>query len=556
MINVIDWAIAAAVDTPEKESAQRWWGAFLGGSETASGERVTPEKAMALSAYFACVRNISEDVGKLPLKVYRRLHPRGKQGLPDHSLYGLLHDAPNPDMTAIAFRETLTHHALGWGGGFAEIERDNAGRPIAFWVIHPSRVKIKRNKAREIVYEVHSEDLGVREPVTIAARNMLHIHGLGAAGISGYVVSVVGKEAIGVGLAAQRFGGRFFGNSTRPSGVLRHPQTLSKDGHENLRKSWSEMHSRENALKPAILEEGMEWQPMFIPPEEAQFLQTRQHEVEDVARWFRMPPHKIQHLLRATFSNIESQAIEYVGDTLMPWLVRWEQEIKRKCFDLESEADLFAEHLVGGLLRGDSQKRANYYRQMWNIGVYSQNDIREMENENPSENGDTYYVPRNMMPVEEALAGGGNQPPPANAPANGNGRAQIVKAHYPLLQEAAARVITKETKALSRAAGKFAGDLVAFEAWAEDFYQKHGAYYVEALMPPATAMCLLLEGPPRDTLKALLIDCTQAWIRACRVGMLDAFRRGRVDELCEQWQQTLPKVAAHNLIKVLVKEES
>lgn len=379
---------------------------WIVGRMTHAGARVNPETAITLSAYFACLRAISEDIGKLPLIVYRRLMPRGKERAREHPVYKLLHDTPNADMGAMTLRETLTAHAMNWGGGFAEIQRTGRGTPVALHLIHPSRTSIGRNEAGALTYYVRSGG----KIVPLEAQNVFHLHGLGADGLSGYPLSVIGREAVGLGQGAEAFGARFFSNDARPGGVLQHPGGLSDLAYKHLRDSWAESHSGvEQSHKPAVLEEGMEWKSMSIPPEEAQFLETRQFQIEEIARWFRMPPHKIQHLLRATFSNIEHQAIEYVTDTLQPWAVRWEHEIKRKLF-AEDESEYFAEHLFEGLLRGDLSQRVTFYTGMFNIGAMSQNDIREAENKNPVEGGDTYWVPMNMQPSQQTAEAQGDEP--------------------------------------------------------------------------------------------------------------------------------------------------
>lgn len=394
------------------------------GRATTAGLSVSPQGALAIAAYYACLRTIAEDVGKLPLLVYRRLSPRGKERATEHPLYNLLHNAPNSDMTAMTFREVLTHHAVGWGNGYAEIVTDGRGEVSALYPIHPSRVALRRDDQGGVVYDVYGETvLGARDVgrvVRLPSENVLHIKGLGADGLSGYSVAQLAAESLGLSLAAQTFGAAFFGNGTALGGVLEHPGTLSDTAVAHLRESWQTRYGGpENANKPAILEEGMKWTRLGIPPDEAQFLETRQFQVREVARWFRMPPHKIQDLTEATFSNIEQQSIEYVTDTLMPWLVRWEQELRRKLF--AREPDIFAEHLVLGLLRGDQAARAAYYKDLFNVGALSPNDIRELENENPipGRAGDRYYIQMNMTTLDTVAGepeGAGGGPPEGAMP--------------------------------------------------------------------------------------------------------------------------------------------
>lgn len=485
----------------DSQNAAGWLIDWFAGRETDAGPRVNPQTAMGLSAYYACIRCISEDIGKLPLIVYERLEPRGKRRAYEHPAYPLLHHQPNNEMSAMALRETMTSHAIGWGGGFAEIERTDRGIPVAFHLIHPSRVTIEWDGG-VLVYDVRCGDIGL-DVVRLVSSNVLHIHGLGTDGTGGFTMSVLAKNTIGLALAAESFGSRFFANDARPGGVLHHPGTLTDTALAHLRESWAEAHQgTEQSHKPSILEEGMEWKDVGIPPEEAQFLETRQFQVEEVARWFRMPPHKIQHLLRSTFSNIESQNIEYVTDTLQSWAVRWEQEIKRKLFTA-SQSAYFAEHLFKGLLRGDQMGRAVFYRQMWNIGAMSQNDIREAENENPiGPEGDEYYVPLNMQMAKSA-AGIAPAIVEPDKKAQSHQHELVRQSHLPLLQDAALRVTAKEVRAVKRAAKKHAKEPEQFVAWADEFYAEHENYLVQALSAPATSCALLLCDVPVGTSMAL-----------------------------------------------------
>lgn len=390
--------------------------ALSGGRLTTSGEHVSPESAMTLSAYFACLRCISEDVGKLPLIVYKEVKPRGRERLINSPIYNLLKTKPNNEMSSISFRETLQHWAMGWGNGYAEIVRDGGGVAREMYPIHPSRVTVIRDTSGEILYRVRpSIDLQTGAATGKGDRylrpdEMFHLHGLGKAGIDGYSIAGLAAESLGVGLAAQKFGAAFFGNGTSVGGILSHPGKLSDPAIEKLKKAWNEAHQGAgNAHGLAVLEEGLKYDRTSIPPEDAQFIETRQFSVEDVCRWFRVPPHKIQHLLRATFSNIEQQSIEYVVDCLMPWLERWEQEIKRKLIG-ENETEVYAKHLINGLMRGDQAARAAFYKALFEMGALSPNDIRELEDMNPIEDGDNYYVQLNLTTLKNA-----GQPQPTKA---------------------------------------------------------------------------------------------------------------------------------------------
>lgn len=371
------------------------------GRRTLAGVHITPASAMTLPTYWACIRAISEDIGKLPLLTYRRLAPRGKERAPDHPLYTLLHDAPNDDMESMTFRETLTHYALAWGNGYALIDRDSRLTPTALLPVHPSRVVVRRDDTGLLVYDVYGGDNVPGSPgvqwYRVRADDMLHIRGLGAEGITGYSVAQLAAESLGLSLAAQTFGAAFFGNGAAMGGVLQHPAKLSDQAATHLRESFESVYSGpENAGKVAILEEGMTYARLAIPPNDAQFLETRLFQVRDICRWFRVPLHKVGDLEFATYTNIEQQAIEYVQDTLMPWCVRWEQQLQRKLFGVQSS--YFCEHALQGLMRGDQAARSQFYTSLFGVGVFSPNDIRELENMSPiGPEGDEYFIASNNM---------------------------------------------------------------------------------------------------------------------------------------------------------------
>ena len=346
-----------------------------GGRTNASGQTVNQATAMGISTFFACIRNISEDCAKLPLKIYESLEPRGCKALRDHRVYALLHDSPNPAMTAMTFRETLIAHALAYRGGYAEIIRDENGTPVELWPIDPTTISPKMENG-ELWYEVRQQGLLVYLP----SRSVFHIHGLGFDALTGYVITALGKESIGTAIGAQKYSASFFANGTTTTGVIEVPGAMRDTALKHLRDSFAERHGGAyNAHKPIILEDGAKFNPTSSDPEKSQLIQTLQHGVEEICRWFRMPPHKVQHLLRATFSNIEEQNIEYVTDCLMSWLVRFEQEIDRKLLSISERKKLYARHSVNGMLRGDSAKRGAFYTQLVNMGAATPNDICEWE---------------------------------------------------------------------------------------------------------------------------------------------------------------------------------
>lgn len=376
-----------------------WTPSGLGGGRmTTSGERVSPSAAMALAPYYACIRNISEDCAKLPLGVYERLE-RGRKYLPAHPINRLL-SRPNDEMGGMSLRETLTHWALGWGGGIAEIETAG-GVPVKLWPIHPSRVRIKRSNGM-LQYEIYPDQQSTSRTVVILYEHeVFHLHGLGPDGTRGYDVAGfhgVATESVGEALACQSFGSSFYGNGLNPGLVFKHPGELSPEALDRLRESWRQKHGGpKRAHTPMIVEDGMEVTAIDIAPKSAQLIETRQFKTEEICRWFRMPPHKIQHLLRATFGNIAEQNIEYVVDCLSPWLLRWEGEIDRKL--LAGAGNAYAKHTVEGLLRGNPEMQAAVLNQLFNMGSISRNEIRAMYEMEPVEGGDEYFLNAATQPI-------------------------------------------------------------------------------------------------------------------------------------------------------------
>lgn len=389
-----------------------WLVEWAQGGRVHSGVQVTQQSMMGLSTYYACVRAISEDIGRIPLIVYKNVRPRGKIKAYTHKYFELLHDFPNPEMEAMSFRETLTAHALTWGNGYAEIERDFRGDATALWPIHPSRVTVRRNENLDIVYDIVGSEMiqGTRTMQTYRLRpeNVLHIRGVGPEGLYGYSILQVARESMGLSLAAQQYGAAYFGNGAHVGGVLQHPGNLSDTALTHLRESWTEAFvGPHQSGKPAILEEGMTWTAVSLPPDQSQFLETRNFQVREIARWFRMPLHKVQDLADASFNNIEHQGLDYLTDTVSPWAIRWEQQLKRKLF--YDDVEHFAELYLMGLLRADQRSRSSYYRVMLSLGALSPNDIRESENMNSiGPAGDTYFIAsNNLTPIEQVL-----NPPP------------------------------------------------------------------------------------------------------------------------------------------------
>ncbi len=459
-------------------SAPKWLVDLFGGRETASGVQVDEEKALTYTAVFACVRILAEGVASLPLPVYRRLTPRGKARATDHHLYRLLHDAPNPEMTSLTWRETSEAHVALWGNAYCEIEYDNGERPKHLWPITPKRVKATRPDPKgPLVYEVRLPKGGVTK---LPARQMFHIPGLSLNGSTGLSVIGLAREAVGLGLATEEFGARFFSGNAIPGAVLEHPGALSDNAHDRLKESWEDKHrGLEQSHRLDILEEGMKFTQIGVPPEDAQFLETRKFQVNEIARLFHIPPHMIGDLERATFSNIEQQSLEFVIYTLRPWLVRWEQALKQQLFTEQERESLFPEFLIDGLLRGDTESRFRAYAIGRTWGWMSADDIRELENMNPLPNGrgSTYLVPLNMQPAPAVNSEGRSERRSAAV------RRQLGESFRRVFADAAARIVRREEADIMRLAKRL-NDPDALRDAVKGFYAEHEDFVRDQMHPP------------------------------------------------------------------------
>lgn len=388
---------------------------FLFGS-TASGKAVNERSAMQMTAVYACVRILSEAVASLPLHMYCYNDTGGKEKALTHPLYGILHDEPNPEMSAFSFRETLMAHLLLWGNAYAQIIRNGRGEVIALYPLMPDRMSVDRDSRGRLYYEYTRSDgdartMGGKSTVTLAPSDVFHIPGLGFDGLVGYSPIAMAKNAIGMGLACDEYGASFFQNGAQPGGVLEHPGVV-KDP-KRVRESWNAIYQGSaNAHRVAVLEEGMSYKPISISPEQAQFLQTRKFQIEEIARIFRVPPHMVGDLDKSSFSNIEQQSLEFVKYSLSPWISRWEQSIHRALLLPSEKQRFFVRFNVEGLLRGDYKSRMDGYAVARQNGWLNANDIRELENLDriPAEDGgDLYLINGNMTKLADAGLFAANQ---------------------------------------------------------------------------------------------------------------------------------------------------
>lgn len=384
-----------------------WFSSMMSaGSRTSSGVTINEENALTSSGVYAAQKVIFETIASLPLPVYKRLKSGGKERAPDHHLYRLLHDQANEEMTAFTFRELMQHHLLTWGNAFAEKEIDGAGRVIALWPLNPASTLVERNpRTKALEYTTITPD---GEANKLPRERVFHIPGLGD-GLVGKSPIRMHKEAIGLAKATEEFGSRFFGEGATPGGIIEYPGQLDDEQYERFKKDTRDAHSGlSKSHKLMILEQGLTYKQVGIPPDDAQFLETRKFQLNEIARIYRVPPHMIGDLEKATFSNIEHQGIEFVVHTIRPWLVRWEQAIKMQLIGTGDKQTIFAEFLIEGLLRGDIKSRYEAYAVARQNGWLNGDEIRSMENMNPMPNGEggVYMVNGNMMPINKAPEGG------------------------------------------------------------------------------------------------------------------------------------------------------
>lgn len=506
--------------TSDAVSPRQWlidW--TRGGEATASGVSVNEDSALNYSAVWAATCILSESVASLPCVLYRRLPGGGKERAAKHPLYRLLHDAPNAEMDAMAFWSQQLPDLINWGNSYAELvptERD--GVWSAIYPLQARHVKPLRDEYGRLWYRVQ-DGVGYRY---IEAKRMLHVAGrMSRDGITGRGVISVARESIGSGIAAERFGGALFGNGSFPGGFLEFApnapvKQLSEEARNRLVASFARKHcGPDKAFKTALLEDGLTWKSGMIPPQDAQFLETRQHNITEIARWYTIPPHVLADLTRATFSNIDSQQLAFLVYSLRPWLVRIEKALLLKLLSPADREEYFAEFLVDALLRADTVSRATASQIEFMNGAINLDEWRARENRNPLPDGQgqRHFVPANLTPIDktgEAAEPATGTPPKPDAeepdepedipPADEQQSVQpavVVPAEVPAVHEpwgfderrrltaidvlvdATQRMLTKEGKAMTRAA-KTPGE---FLTRLETFYADHLSLVAEAVMP-------------------------------------------------------------------------
>ncbi len=410
---LLDWLPNRREKRATFKDADGWFVDWLrGGVPTSSGEAVGPNTAMGLAVYYAGIRNIAEDVAKMPLDIMKRTsNGKKRKKLREHPAWIALNEQPNPDMSPMALRETMLHHAMGWGNGLLEIVSNRGGTKIELWPLDPAATTIKRDADDRLIYDVGKKR---GQSVILPPEKVFHLHGLGFDGVTGYAIARLARESIGLGLAEVKAGAGLFGNSSMPGGVLEFPGILQPDAKDAIRKSWEANHmgAGQNS-KTALLDRGVTFTPISVNPKDAQWIASREFTVEEICRWLRIAPSKVQHLKKANFNTLEMQNLEHQVDTLLSWEIRVEQEVKRKLIGF-ADRDVYAKHNANSILRGDVKTRYSSFAIGRQWGWESPNSVLELEDRDGiGEQGDVYLVPLNMGDASKI-----NEPEPEPAVPN------------------------------------------------------------------------------------------------------------------------------------------
>lgn len=574
-----------------------WLLKWFGGGKTSSGASVSNYSAMNYSAWWACVRVISKPVATMPLHLLERLDGGGKRRATDYPTYNLLNSQPNSEMTALAFKDALTAHVISWGNGYAEIEFNRFGDPVALWPLTPNRVTPERNKVTgALEYKVNLYGIDdLQGVITLQPYQVFHLVGPGFDGVKGYSVMTMFRESIGLGLSLQEYSSRFFGNGAMPAGILKHPGTLEPDSRSNIRESWNDMHQGlSRAHRVAILEEGMEYVKLGVSPEDAQALESRKFSQLEMASILQIPPHKIGHLSDATYSNIEQENQSFLSDTLLYWLTLWEQTSDWKLLPSKDRTRYFHEFLTASMLRGDLQSRYAAYSVGRQWGWLSADDVRSMENMNPLPNGqgEIYMVPLNMIPADQM----GQEPPPSSfgspedvarsvaerrflefrADSIAKGRRNLAKSFKPVFLDTGARLINREINDLKRALKEHMGkrDSAGFLKFVEDYYNNHSEFVSRQFSPVFLAYAEAVQGSVSEEIgsEAGMTSDLEQFIRAKYVSDFSAkyssLSRGRIEKVfrnaeesgedpvpvfeqkLEEWREKVPeKISTREVVK-------
>jgi len=433
---------------------------------SSSGVTVTPESAMRIAAVYCCVRLLSETVAQLPIQAYRRRRDGSKEWLPDNPLCVTLARQPNGWQTSFEFREMMMGHLLLRGNAYAQIVPGVRGAATELWPLRPDRMKVERLENGRLRYKYTLES-GASE--TFTQDEIFHLRGLSSDGIEGLSPIAMARDPIGLTKATETYGAKYFANSAKPSGILTTDASLKEDAAKQNRAMWENVHAgADNAHRVAVLTNGLKWQAVGMSNDDSQFLELRTFQIDEIARIFRVPPHMVYEMSHATFSNIEHQKLEFAEYTILPWVIRWEGAILR---DLVTEPDVYLKFNVDGLKRGDSASRAEYYSKMVQGGVFSLNDVLELEDMNPlpGPEGKAHWMQQQMVPIDILIAGPA-KPEPAAVPVDEDTEDEEVT-------EEEARKLREQNSELSVEVGKLRGE----KAYLEELSQRTQQEAADAL---------------------------------------------------------------------------
>jgi len=528
--NLAERRIEMNTAQPAQTTERRWNLQGAGGSGNAfTGANVSMETAMGVPAVMAAISVLTEDVGSLPWFLYHRL-PRGRELAIKHAVFTVLHDRPNPEMTSMEYREIGVGHVVGWGNSYSQIIRSKAGKVAELWPLRPDRMNVARDNSATGKPKRYLYTMPDGSQQAFLQQEILHVPGFGFDGLVGYSKITMAKQAIAILMATEQFTGSFFANDARPGVALEYPKKLSDKALENIISTWNLSYQGSGKRsKVAVLEEGVKITEIGLPNSDAEFIQTKQFGLEEVCRIFRIPPHKLQHLVRATLNNIEQMGIEYVTDCLRPLLVKWEQRVNMSLLTLAEQAEYYNEILVEGLMRGDMAARYSAYAVGRQWGWLSQNDVREKENMNPVPGGDTFMVPLNMVQIGDTTAQGepmdstqGNRSRKLlidqfsdelrmkRAKSSVAMRRRLMNTQKPVIQDVAARCLRREIHDVKEAAARFlkgpsaasARDAGQMDVWLTNFYQGHQDFVRKQFAPVMTGYGQLVAGAAGDEVSA------------------------------------------------------
>ncbi len=383
---------------PDWGTLERYMAWAFGGGASASGIVVNPQTAMQSAAVYSSVKVLAESIGMLPMNLYRKETDGSRTLMRDHTLQRICHDQPNEWMTSVEFWEMMVIALNLRGNAYAYVNRNRSGQVVELLPLHPDMVRVVMDKGYQLEYEVTMPDGAFKR---FKLGEIFHLRGLTLNGWLGISPIAYARESIGLSIATEKFGSQLFRSGAKMGGVLEHPGKLSKESYDRLKNSFDEAHSGENAHKTALLEEGMKFTKVSMNANDSQFLETRKYQRSEIAAIFRVPPHMIGDLEKATFSNIEQQSLEFVNYSLMPWLNRIEKAIKRDLMNPQEKKDLTVKFDVSGLLRGDASARSALYHNGILDGWMTRNEARAAESElgivlNPLEGLDIPLIPLNM----------------------------------------------------------------------------------------------------------------------------------------------------------------